>query len=74
MVESSYTEASSTLLGLAKSQVLPPLREVTLVHEFLPQGGTVVQFAGSDFIPQLPPVLFFRRNHLVLGNISALTF
>lgn len=61
MGESSYTEAQSSLLGFVKSAVLPPLWEVTLVRQFLPQRGPVVQAAGRDFVPQLLPGLFLQK-------------
>lgn len=71
MGESSYTEAWSPLLGFVKSQVLPPLWYISSC----PSEGLwcclLAEILSLSFLPQAS---FCRKNDLVLGNISNLTF
>ena len=58
MGQSSYTEAQDPVLGLVRCQVWPPLGEVPMVHQFLPQKCSLLTEILSL---QLPPGLFLQK-------------
>lgn len=66
MGQSSYTEAQDPVLGLVRCQVWPPLGEVPMVHQFLPQKCSLLTEILSLSFPQAS---FCRRNDLVPGNV-----